>query len=124
MRKRKILYVAFGGLGDHLLFSTLPELLDYHGYDFYLSHLSEFRNTQTLDLVWKSNPYFKGISEEPPNCGHGYTDLENQDPEVTLNRNIEVKMGFKESNLPNKSNYPIIYYSPKLIDKFKASKRS
>jgi len=119
MREKKILYVAFGGLGDHLLFSTLPELLDSHGYDFYLSHLSEFRNIQTLDLVWKSNPYFKGISEESPNCGHGYTNLENQDTEITLNRNIEIKMGFEESNLPNKSNYPIIYYSPKKIDKFK-----
>lgn len=119
MSDKKILYVEWGGLGDHLQFSTLPETCHNNGYDFYMSHLSKFRNSQTLELVWEPNPHFKGITEEPPNCGHGYTDLENMDEEVSLNRNWEVKMGFPESTLENGSKYPITHYQPKLIDDFK-----
>ena len=119
MENKKILYVEWGGLGDHLQFSTLPEISNKNGYDFYMSHLSKFRNNQTLDLVWSSNPYFKGISEEPPNCGHGYTDISGLNPEISLNRNWVDKIGFGNPDLVNGSKYPAIYYEPKLIEEFK-----
>jgi len=121
MREKKILKADFGGLGDHLAFSTLAEVCDRNGYDFYLSDTCQFRNNQTLDLVWLQNPYFKGVTHEPANCGHGITDFENMDHNLSMNRNLEIKFGFPESILEHDSKFPIIYYQPKLIDKFKDS---
>jgi len=120
MNPKKILYIDFGGLGDHLSFSTLPEMCHLHGFDFYLSSRSKFRSIETFDLVWKCNPFFKGMTDETPNCGHcNYTNLEGYNDEISLNKNMEEKIGFPESKLPHGSKYPIIYYWPKVIDDFK-----
>lgn len=66
--KEIILFVEFGGLGDHLFFSPLPRLLKSYGLadKVFLSNKSPFRNSQTYDLVWKDNPFFDGISFEEP----------------------------------------------------------
>lgn len=113
---KKILYVDFGGLGDHLAFSTIPKVCHENGYEFYLSNRSKFRHTDTLELVWKLNPYFKGLTNEEPNCGHGnYTNLENFNYNLSLHRNFEIKMGFENTVLENNSKYGIIYYVPKKL---------
>ena len=119
-RKKKILYIDFGGLGDHLSFSTLPETCHNNGFDFYLSSRSKIRSPQTLELIWKLNPFFKGVTDEEPNCGHNnYTNLEGYNDELSLNKNMEEKIGFPESDLPHNSKYPIIYRQPNLIEDFK-----
>ena len=46
VREKKILYVNYGGLCDHLVFSTLPEMCNKNGYDFYLS----FREFEAKNL--------------------------------------------------------------------------
>ena len=51
VRPKKILYVDFGGLGDHLAFSTLPEICDKNGYDLFLNSKSKFRDNQIFELV-------------------------------------------------------------------------
>ena len=122
MRPKKILYIDYGGLGDHLAFSALAELCDKNGYDLYLSDKTKFRDNQIFELVWKSNPFFKGVTSEEPNCGHdGYTDLladGGYDLSLSVHRNFEIKIGFPDSMLDHKSVYPVIYYTPKKIDEY------
>ena len=62
--KEIVLLVEYGGLGDHLFFSTLPRLLKEAGLAerVYLSDKCSFRNPQIYELVWRLNPYFDGLS--------------------------------------------------------------
>lgn len=115
-KDKKILYVDFGGLGDHLAFSSLPKVCHENNIDFYLSDRCKFRDNQIFKLVWELNPYFKGFTSEEPNCGHdGYTDLNNYNYELSIHRNFEIKMGFENTILEGESKYGIIYYEPKKI---------
>lgn len=117
MRNKKILYIDYGGLGDHLAFSTIPEICDKNDYDFYISNKTEFRSDGIFKLVWELNPFFKGITDEEPNCGHNnYTNLENYDYNLSLQENYEIKMGFGKTILKQGSKFPIIYYNPKIND--------
>ena len=71
--KSKIINIDFGGLGDHLQFSTLPEEF-FKKYKkkvkTYIFENSSFRNKEIYDLVWKKNPFIYGISKSKPNSGH------------------------------------------------------
>jgi len=119
MRPKKILYVNYGGLGDHLAFSTIPEVCDKNGYDFYLSDKTKFRDNQIFELVYNINPFFKGFIDEEPNCGHdGFTNFENYDYSESVHRNFEIKIGFGDTKLEHGSKYPIIYYTPKKINEY------
>lgn len=65
--KKIVLDITNGGIGDFLVFSTLPRLLKQkYNVDFYLSRNSLYilRNKDTLDLCFTMNPYFKGISDD------------------------------------------------------------
>jgi hypothetical protein len=99
----------WGGLGDNLQFSTLPKLYSELGYDVYISSSNAYRNPEIYDLVWKNNPYIKGISELEPNAGsckgcqymnHDYI------------KNIELSHGITHGT----EQYPTIYYTPKKIE--------
>ena len=47
----------FGGLGDNLQFSTLPEeFFKQQGRDTYIVSETTFRNKEIYDLVWGCNP--------------------------------------------------------------------
>lgn len=76
-RPIKVISCIFGGLGDHLLLSTLPRRFTEAGFDVYMheGELTRFRNTEIKDLIMR-NPYIKGFSTRPPNAGHGvYCDI-------------------------------------------------
>jgi len=60
MSKKIIISQPWGGLGDNLHYSTLPELFSNKGYDVYISNNNKVRNSEIFDLVWKMNPYIKG----------------------------------------------------------------
>jgi hypothetical protein len=65
--KKIVVNIPNGGIGDFLVFSTLPRLLKQkYGIDFYLSRNSLYvlRNKDTLDLCFGMNPYFKGVSDD------------------------------------------------------------
>jgi len=64
-----IIWQPWGGLGDNVQFSTLPEQLTKAGNDVYLSTINAYRNIEIFDIVWKTNPWIKGFSQLPPNCG-------------------------------------------------------
>jgi hypothetical protein len=64
-----IIHQPWGGLGDNLLWSTLPEMCHLNGIECYISDRNCVRNQGIYDLVWGSNPYIKGPSIYQPNAG-------------------------------------------------------
>lgn len=120
MKDKKILYVNWGGLGDHLSFSTLPEIFTHLGYDFYINDKSSFRSQEIYDLVWGCNPYVKGLTSENANCGHidnwGVGTPVVFDKSMSMHSNIERLYG-----ISGDCNYPILYYTPKNIFEYNDS---
>lgn len=112
-----ILGPYFGGLGDSLQFSTLPEeFYKQQGRETYLMDGTTFRNKEIYDLVWELNPYVKGIKEGERNAG----DLSKFEPfeNHTGNwiSNWEYLHGLTPTNIR-----PKIYYTPQKIDKHQDS---
>jgi hypothetical protein len=105
-----VLYQHNPGLGDNLLYSTLPELFAAQGRRVYISDQNRTRNSEIHDLVWGCNPYVSGVSTAPAKGGmaqlvqrfEAYTHIVNW-----LTR-VEVVHGFSPTN-----DLPRIYYSPK-----------
>lgn len=71
LRKRRygddlILEITHPGIGDHLFYSALPELLVTYGlYErVYISSRSVYRVKDTLDIVWGDNPYVSGFVDK------------------------------------------------------------
>lgn len=104
-----IISQPWGGLGDNLQFSTLPQLYSEKGFDVYISSDNIYRNPQIADITWKINPYIKGISDLPPNSGacKGVYWINNE-----YIKSIEYAHGFREGL----NKYPVIYYTPKKIE--------
>ena len=58
--KELIIQPRYGGLGDHLQYSSLPELLrKQKGIKTLISNKSVYRNNGIRDFVWGNNPYIK-----------------------------------------------------------------
>jgi len=109
--KKIIIHDHWGGLGDSLQFSRLPELYSKQGYDVYISSRTPFRNKEILDLVWKLNPYVKGIIDEDGTEGVG-SKVDHKEPyKVSWVYNVNLSHGFTDLSIK----YPIIYYKPKKI---------
>ena len=117
MREKKALYVNWGGLGDHLSFSTLPEIFTNLGYDFYINERSSFRSQEIYDLIWGTNPYVKGLTSINGNCGHlpnwGVEDTVEFDKTLSMHSNIEKIYGLTPSN-----NFPKLYYKPNNLKQY------
>jgi hypothetical protein len=64
-----IISQPWGGLGDNLQFSTLPELYAKKGFNIYIAANNVYRNSEIYDIVWAKNPYVKGIKNAEPNAG-------------------------------------------------------
>jgi hypothetical protein len=70
-----IIGVHAGGLGDNLAYSALPRLYKGAGARRVLiSTRTNYgeplsRNPEVLELVWRSNPFVDGITDEAPNVG-------------------------------------------------------
>jgi hypothetical protein len=110
-----VLGQTWGGLGDNLQFSTLPELYAGIGKPIYLAAGNVIRNPEIKKLVWDLNPHLKGVSNEPQNIG---SNLFSSIPSTawTTKCNIikkwELVHGFNsEDNFP----LPKIYYKPNLL---------
>lgn len=109
---KKILFQPWGGLGDNLQFSTLPEKFSKLGYEVYISDKNIYRNSEIYELVWKLNPYIKGISTEKHNIGEtGIYRRIHQTKSIVYNQ--EACHGIEPEN-----EIPKIYYKPKTIDEF------
>lgn len=110
-----ILYQHHPGLGDNLIYSTLPELFARQGRTVYMSDLMRTRNPGIYDLVWGCNPYIKGMTTQKPNAGtvlmRSYCD---NSQVQNLVKRIEINHGFYHNN-----EFPKIYYIPKHHDTLK-----
>jgi hypothetical protein len=112
MREKKIIYVANGGLGDNLAFSTLPEEFSrQNNAKVYVHYKSKFRNKEIYDLVWGCNPYVIGKSQKIANAGSSLLNLVRYPKKFNAIQNAEVL-----HNLKLKNKYPKIYYNPKKIE--------
>ncbi len=77
-----IVCFEYGGLGDHLVWSSIPKLVyEKYGIKMGISKFSEFRNSGIYDFVWKNNPYTYPSDEkgEKYNCtnygGENYSEI-------------------------------------------------
>jgi hypothetical protein len=107
--KKIIIEQPWGGLGDNLQFSTIPEVAYNKGIDVYISNRNVYRNEDIKRLVWDLNPYIKGYTDEPGNIGE-YIDF---DPSFNIIMNWERKI-FGD----NINDSPKLYYKSNLIDEF------
>lgn len=102
-----IIFQDWGGLGDNLQFSTLPEMFaKKRGYNCaWISNKNVYRYEGIKELVWDANPYVAGYTDEAPNAGvaggHAYQDV--------CNKN-HIKGVEKIHGLEPTNDYPKIYY--------------
>ncbi len=99
-----------GGLGDALVFSTLPEeFLKQKQLKTYMLKSTKTRNKEIFDLIWGCNPYIAGIKEGPWNAGDNSKFVYKNFFNNTI-LNMEYLHGLDPIN-----KYPKIYYKPKKI---------
>lgn len=104
-----IYFNEFGGLGDNLQYSTLPELFVQKGDQFLVHPQTPFRNPEIYDLIWGCNLYVRGRSKphEIPNVG---SVIPYRNMTGNMIENSEVLHGFSPTN-----KYPKIYYPPQSL---------
>lgn len=107
-----IIHQDFGGLGDNLQFSTIPELCYHANISCFISDKNVYRNPEIKELVWDCNPYVNGYSPDVPNAGScrhpgGYRGAS------SIVDAMEDYHGFGFKN-----HLPIIYYYPKIKKEF------
>lgn len=108
--KTLIIEIKKGGLGDHLFFSHLPRIAKETGaYDKVLfSNQSECRQPDTIELIWKLNPWLDGFTDQrgeyyfPVNVNESQNLLD----AIMLAYGLEDGLRFHE---------PEIYYTPNLM---------
>jgi hypothetical protein len=103
----------FKGLGDHLQFSTLPELVSKTGETVDLHDEAIFSNDEIKWLVYSCNPYIKGKSSGSWDYGDGSKNWDYQHRHQSFIKNIESASGL----IPENDN-PKVYYEPKKIGNF------
>ena len=113
--KKMICDVWYFGLGDSLAFSTLPERCHEKGVEFYLhervkQHFLQNNNPEIFDLVWRSNPYFKGFTTDSPNAGN---TQKSKVSDYSIVWQFEKLHGFNPVN-----HYPKIYCKLKKLKEF------
>lgn len=120
--KKIVLDIQFGGLGDWLVFTSLPRLLkETYDVDFFLSQqsLSLLRNNDTYKICFEMNPYFQGISDDldvfqlrtfssEMKLWNFLTDLRGENIVEILERQFQCK----DAGLPE------IYYKPKNLKEY------
>ncbi len=113
MKKRFIIKVMYGGLGDHLFYSHLPRIAkEKCGFsEVLVSNLSEYRNIEYRELVWKMNPFVDGFCDEdaPYPYSLEFSDDMNLLDSIMINRGLDDGKRFHE---------PEIYYKPRLRSEY------
>lgn len=120
--KEFILDIDWGGLGDILVYTSLPRLLkEKYNIDFYLSENCKkiSRNPDTLKMCFEMNPYFKGYKNQN---GFKYAKFSRDRSILNLLLDINgddiVKGIHKQFGLTGKA-LPELYYKPNLLAEYK-----
>lgn len=121
--KKIVVDLPFGGIGDLLVYSTLPRLLKKtYDIDFYLSERSYniMRHKDAFRIFFELNPYFKGIS----NNGEFFRmqTFEVEKKLLTFLSDFDgdnvIEILEKQFGVIDKGK-PEIYYKPKLLEEYK-----
>lgn len=107
-----VLWVESPGLGDHLIYSTLPELFARQRRRVYVSKTTATRNDEVRALLYDENPFVTGWNDAPPNAGTGFgneSGLKSFELASAI-QYVEISHGFRGDNI-----YPRIYYKPRFI---------
>lgn len=107
-----IIHQQWGGLGDNLQYSTLPELFNKKGIECYIHVDNQTRNdNEVYDLIWGLNPFIVGKSNEKANAG----SCRNHFWPHTKENKWFIERIENSHNLQSSCYYPKIYYKPKII---------
>lgn len=108
----------YGGLGDNLQLSTLPEeFFKQYKKVTYLSSKSNSRNNEIQELVWACNPFVKGIRSAAPTAGD-FPQMCSQN--ISKGSNL-ISHWEKIHGLTVTNRFPKIYFEPKNILSLKNS---
>lgn len=103
----------FKGLGDHLQFSTIPEILSRKGLEVHQHDLSIFSNDEIEDLIYGCNPHIKGKSSGSWDYGDGSQNWNYEHLYPSFIKNIESASGLDPVN-----DFPKIYYEPSKVGEY------
>jgi hypothetical protein len=79
MKNKIIISQPWGGLGDNLQLSTIPEIAKSLGYEVYVSNQNTNRSEDIKHLVWEMNPFIDGFVDEPGTIDwNSYKNIYNQ----------------------------------------------
>jgi len=106
--KKLTLQIRFGGLGDHLIYSSLPELLwKQKGIRTFISNYSIVRSKEIADFVWGTNPYVTIINKK------GWFINQKTKEGFVGNEYLEKLFELDGTGCPK------LYYKPNLIEQLK-----
>jgi len=115
MTEKITIYQPWGGLGDNLAHSLIPELCSQHGKKCFLSKHNAVRNQQIYDIVWGFNPFIE--KEKVDSTDLSWSDkcaLFEQPGSLNHIQVVQRVYGFN-TNIE----YPKIYYKPNFISDLK-----
>lgn len=114
MERNIVIYQPWGGLGDNLAHSIIPELCSQNNIKCYLSKHNAYRNEDINNFVWELNPY---IEKEKID----FTDLSWLDRCRQFENNSvnHIQVLQKVYGFDTDYEYPKIYYTPKYIEEYK-----
>ena len=117
MPRAFIIFVRYGGLGDHLFYSHLPRIAKTAaGYDRVLvSNASAYRHPDTRRLVWESNPYVDGFTDDVAD----YPVIASVSPDENLLDRIMLARGLDDGL---RGHEPETYYAPGLLPEFESKR--
>lgn len=112
--KEIIIYQPWGGLGDNLAHTPIPELCHNKGIKCYLSNQNSCRNQEIYDLVWSKNPYISGTRDSMDMSWLDVPIIRESNREWNEVKNIQRRHGFEPIH-----HYPILYTDkPILLKEF------
>jgi len=109
--KQLVIQIPFGGLGDHIAYSSLPELLwEQKGIKTFISDKSIFRSEPIRDFVWKLNPYIEFTGQKG---WFIYKPLLLKNNFLTIDKYLQNLFGLRGDGCPK------VYYKPNPICELK-----
>ena len=104
-----VLSQPWGGLGDNLALSTLPELYARKGIASYLSADNATRNNEIRDIAWADHPFIQGTLNAPANAGS--ITYEQQLPAISLVQPFMQRIEAAHALEPRNA-YPEVFRKP------------
>ena len=121
IKDKIVVLTTFPSMGDYLFISNLPELwYKKYGLYTYFSESCRYHNDETYELLFESNPYVKGKTNEEHNVLFDPKSFDEDPSGIKKNewfsKYYQEHFGFFDENI-----IPKIYYEPKKIESLKNS---